>query len=111
MLSKEYLKEVINSSANELTIALATELLSLREQLAVQKKHSADVLRVADSNGDCMLSWMLQYKEAEHKLNSVRQFIDDECFVIDPEDDENCIRAEYHSKYGELFTAAKPAED
>ncbi|CNJ04098.1 Uncharacterised protein [Yersinia aldovae] len=30
MLSEEYLKEVINSPANELTIALATELLSLR---------------------------------------------------------------------------------
>lgn len=37
MLSKEYLKEIINSPANELTIALATELLSLREQLAELK--------------------------------------------------------------------------
>ncbi|WP_145530881.1 hypothetical protein [Yersinia kristensenii] len=37
MLSEEYLKEVINSPANELTIALATELLSLREQLAELK--------------------------------------------------------------------------
>lgn len=40
-----------------------------------------------------------------------KQFIDDECFVIDPEDEEVCIRASYSSKYDGLFTAAKPAED
>ncbi|MFV8801754.1 hypothetical protein ACNSPD_21605 [Yersinia enterocolitica] len=38
MLSKEDLKEIINSSASDLTITLATELLSLREQLAELKK-------------------------------------------------------------------------
>ncbi|HDL7132468.1 TPA: hypothetical protein PXM82_000832 [Yersinia enterocolitica] len=37
MLSKEYLKEIINSPANELTVEMATELLSLREQLAELK--------------------------------------------------------------------------
>ncbi|WP_145515463.1 hypothetical protein [Yersinia aleksiciae] len=42
---------------------------------------------------------------------ALKQFIDDECFVIDPEDEEVCIRASYSSKYDELFTAAKPAED
>ncbi|HHH0375964.1 TPA: hypothetical protein ACPZNC_001375, partial [Yersinia enterocolitica] len=42
---------------------------------------------------------------------ALKQFIDDECFVIDPEDEEVCIRASYSSKYDGLFTAAKPAED
>lgn len=40
--------------------------------------------------------------------SAVKQFIDDECFVIDPEDEEVCIRASYSSKYDSLFTAAKP---
>lgn len=43
------------------------------------------------------------------QLAELKAFISNECFIIDPEDDENCIRAEYHTKYGELFTAAKPA--
>lgn len=40
MLSKEYLKEVINSPANELTVEIATELLSLREQLEAERQRS-----------------------------------------------------------------------
>ncbi|MGM7745424.1 hypothetical protein [Yersinia enterocolitica] len=45
------------------------------------------------------------------QLAELKAFISNECFIIDPEDDENCIRAEYHTKYCELFTAAKPEED
>jgi hypothetical protein len=36
-MTKDDLKEIINSPASEITIALATELLSLREQLAELK--------------------------------------------------------------------------
>lgn len=38
VLKTEYLKEIINSPANELMLALATELLSLREQLEALKR-------------------------------------------------------------------------
>ncbi|HDL8541671.1 TPA: hypothetical protein PXS16_004304 [Yersinia enterocolitica] len=55
-----------------------------------------------------MASELLSLRE---QLAELKAFISNECFIIDPEDDENCIRAEYHTKYGELFTAAKPAED
>ncbi|HDL8567096.1 TPA: hypothetical protein ACMY33_001298 [Yersinia enterocolitica] len=67
MLSKEYLKEVINSPANDLTIAMATELLSLREQLAELKalepvawRHNTDVIsnRVITVNQVNMQSWI-----------------------------------------------------
>ncbi|MHA3727991.1 hypothetical protein ACX1IS_13725 [Yersinia enterocolitica] len=81
MLSKEQLEKIANQgpvdiggAQNPIVTEMATELLSLREQMA-----------------------------------ELKAFISNECFIIDPEDDENCIRAEYHTKYGELFTAAKPA--
>ncbi|EPB0603640.1 hypothetical protein ACQ909_000825 [Yersinia enterocolitica] len=50
-----------------------------------------------------------QLLSLREQLAELKAFISNECFVIDPEDDENCIRAECHAKYGELFTAAKPA--
>ncbi|MBX9488788.1 hypothetical protein J8Z82_14500 [Yersinia enterocolitica] len=74
MLSKEELEHRAKWPDGTFDKEAATELLSLREQLA-----------------------------------ELKAFISNECFIIDPEDDENCIRAEYHTKYGELFTAAKPA--
>ncbi|MGE4960597.1 hypothetical protein [Yersinia enterocolitica] len=50
-----------------------------------------------------------QLLSLREQLAELKAFISNECFIIDPEDDENCIRAEYHTKYGELFTAAKPS--
>lgn len=90
MLSKEQLEKIANpgpvdvgGAQNPIVTEMAIELLESRaESLSLREQRAA-----------------------------LKQFIDDECFVIDPEDDENCIRAEYHSKYGELFIAAKPAED
>ncbi|EOA7127700.1 hypothetical protein ACH117_003554 [Yersinia enterocolitica] len=57
MLSKEYLKEIINSPANELTVEMATELLSLREQLA-ELKQQKPIGRVISCNGNKTLGWI-----------------------------------------------------
>lgn len=51
------MKEVINSSANELTIALATDLLSLREQLA-ELKQQKPIGQVISCNGNKTLGWI-----------------------------------------------------
>lgn len=88
MLSKEQLEKIANplpvdvgGAQNPIVTEMAIELLESRaESLSLREQ-----------------------------LAELKAFISNECFIIDPEDDENCIRAEYHTKYGELFTAAKPA--
>lgn len=91
---------------------LSTDALTVEQSI----EHA---LAVYDQN-DCnmcgrqhkqLANWLTELLSLRKQLVAVKRFIDDECFIIDPEDDENCIRAEYHSKYGELFTAAKSAED
>ncbi|EMB6558640.1 hypothetical protein AB8896_05265 [Yersinia enterocolitica] len=57
VLSTEYLKEIINSPANELMLALATELRSLREQLAGLKA-LPPVGRVIICSGNKTLGWI-----------------------------------------------------
>ncbi|EKN3978938.1 hypothetical protein RSJ44_001777 [Yersinia enterocolitica] len=90
MLSKEQLEKIANPGPSDIGGAqspivtqMAIELLESRaESLSLREQRAA-----------------------------LKQFIDDECFVIDPEDEEVCIRASYSSKYDGLFTEAKPAED
>ncbi|QKJ05492.1 hypothetical protein [Yersinia bercovieri] len=57
VLSTEYLTEIINSPASELTIALATGLLSLREQLEGLKEQKPTG-QVISCNGNKTLGWI-----------------------------------------------------
>ncbi|MGM7960916.1 hypothetical protein [Yersinia enterocolitica] len=62
-----------------------------------------------DADNTELLMLLIELRSLREQLAELKAFISNECFIIDPEDDENCILAEYHTKYGELFTAAKPA--
>lgn len=78
------------------------------EYLASLKGHVGQAVTMCRVELSDISTELLSLRE---QLAELKAFISNECFIIDPEDDENCIRAEYHAKYGELFTAAKPVED
>lgn len=98
MLSKEYLKEVINSPASELTIVLASELLSLREQLEVMKNQEPIAYGLADKNdiayyNECCIGDKGVMEDEASNYNYYADSEDDFIHVIP------------------LFTTAKPAEE
>ncbi|WP_432321813.1 hypothetical protein [Yersinia enterocolitica] len=109
VLSTEYLKEIINSPASELTIALATGLLSLREQLAEKeerlcrlrtslkiemKGHEAAERQLAELKA--LLPVAVLYRTGEVLTRA--ECADDRTFAV-------CCKVETP-----LFTAAKPAD-
>ncbi|NQS96222.1 hypothetical protein HL273_14415 [Yersinia enterocolitica] len=96
-------KAELNLSTDALTVEQAIE-----HALAVYEQNDCNMCGRQHKQ---LANWLTELLSLREQLAELKAFISNECFIIDPEDDENCIRAEYHTKYGELFTAAKPAED
>ncbi|EMV5753148.1 hypothetical protein AAC923_004107 [Yersinia enterocolitica] len=91
----------LNLSTDALTVEQAIE-----HALAVYEQNDCNMFGRQHKQ---LAIWLTELLSLREQLAELKAFISNECFIIDPEDDENCIRAEYHTKYGELFTAAKPA--
>ncbi|EPA8164529.1 hypothetical protein ACQ69I_001736 [Yersinia enterocolitica] len=119
-ITDEQLRYLITAFENKMTefypvgreAEIARQLLSLREQLVLLQGISDNLKKPDPLVRE--LRKLLEVSERDvlflrNELAELKAFISNECFIIDPEDDENCIRAEYHTKYGELFTAAKPS--
>ncbi len=88
----EYILQLINNE-----VEIATELLSLREQLAALKALEPFAWGLADKDGNVYLNECC---------------IGDEGCMIDEADGYNYeLEPEHHIHAVQLFTAAKPAED
>lgn len=104
MLSKEQLEKIANQgpvdiggAQNPIVMEMATELLSLREQLAELKALPPFAWGLADKDGNAYLSECC---------------IGDEGCMIDEAEGYNYeLEPEHHIYAVPLFTAAKPAED
>ncbi|HDW8050323.1 TPA: hypothetical protein RM804_001873 [Yersinia enterocolitica] len=104
MLSKEQLEKIANQgpvdiggAQNPIVTEMATELLSLREQMAELKALPPFSWGLADKDGNAYLSECC---------------IGDEGCMIDEAEAYNYeLEPEHHIHAVPLFTAAKPAED